>query len=139
MIPSWTSRKEGGCFVITASAAGLLTQIGSLEYAVTKSSAVSVAEFLAITYGLSGVRVTVICPQAVNTPMVSGPNVVAAVDGMLEPDDVACETILAIQQGKFLVAMPGVVTTYIQRKTSDYDRWIKGMQRLNSKFINSSL
>jgi len=144
LVPQWQQNKSPGCIVIVASAAGLLMQIGSLSYAITKRAAVSVAEFIAITYGQNGVSVVCVCPQAVKTPMVideSGTSQagVAAVDGMLEPEEVASETVSAIKDGRFLVVLPGTVKKYMNRKADDPERWIKGMQRLNARFLEPKL
>lgn len=127
-------KRGGGSFLVTASAAGLLTQIGSMPYAVTKAAAVAVAEWLSITYGSQGLQVTCLCPQAVRTAMTAGAEEgVAALDGMLEPDDVAQQVFDALSAGKFMLTPHKDVLTYIQRKATDYDRWVGGMQRLNAR------
>ena len=130
-------KRGGGYFVITASAAGLLSQIGSAPYSVTKHAAVGLAENMAITYGDQGIKVTLICPQAVETEMTRQGGGVAAVDGMIDADKVADDTINALAEEKFLVLPHPEVATYMQRKTSDYDRWLKGMRRLQQKFIQA--
>jgi NAD(P)-dependent dehydrogenase (short-subunit alcohol dehydrogenase family) len=128
-------KRGGGSFLVTASAAGLLTQIGSMPYAVTKAAAVSVAEWLSITYGSQGLQVTCLCPQAVRTAMTAGTQGagVAGLDGILEPDDVAQQVFDAMSQGRFMLTPHSDVLTYIQRKAKDYDRWVGGMQRLNAR------
>ena len=119
----------------TASAAGLLSQIGSAPYAVTKHAAVGLAEWLAITYGDQGIKVSVLCPQSVRTEMTKGAETaVAAIDGMMEPEPVARACLKAINDETFLILPHPEVLEYMRRKTSDYDRWIGGMQRLNRKF-----
>jgi len=130
-------KRGGGYFVITASAAGLLSQIGSAPYSVTKHAAVGLAENMAITYGDQGIKVTLICPQAVETEMTRQGGGVAAVDGMIDADKVADDTINALAEETFLVLPHPEVATYMQRKTSDYDRWLKGMRRLQQKFIQA--
>ncbi|MFW6011893.1 MAG: SDR family oxidoreductase [Desulfosalsimonas sp.] len=130
--------RGGGYFLITASAAGLLSQIGSAPYSVTKHAAVGLAENIAITYGDQGIRVSAICPQAVETKMTREGGGVAAVNGMIEADKVAEDTIEAMREERFLVLPHPEVATYMQRKTSDYDRWLKGMRRLQAKFMESS-
>jgi NAD(P)-dependent dehydrogenase (short-subunit alcohol dehydrogenase family) len=142
LLPGWLERGEG-YFVSTASAAGLLTQIGSAPYAVTKHGAVAFAEWLSITYGHRGVRVSCICPQGVNTAMlqVAAPgspgqvaaDVVRAGGEVLEPDDVAVATMEAIDQERFLVLPHPEVLTYFQRKAGDYERWLEGMRRLQER------
>ena len=135
LVPKMIER-GGGYFLNTASAAGLLNQIGSAPYGVTKHAAVSLAEWLSITYGDQGIGVSVLCPQAVRTGMTAGTKNggVAGVDGMLEPEAVAEACARAIEEEKFLVLPHPEVLEYMQRKTADYDRWLKGMRRLQGKF-----
>lgn len=123
----------------TASAAGLLSQIGSAPYAVTKHAAVAFAEWLSITYGDRGLKVSVLCPQAVNTQMTAGTENggVAGVDGMLEPEQVAETVIRGLEEERFLILPHPQVLEYAQRKTTDYDRWIRGMRRLMGRFLPS--
>ena len=123
-----------GYLVNTASAAGLLTQIGAAPYSVTKAAAVSLAEWIKITYGQKGIGVSCLCPQAVKTAMTAQGPGVAGVDGMIEADECAKDVIDAIQKERFLVTPHEEVLEYIKRKTTDYDRWITGMQRLQDRF-----
>ena len=128
-------RRGSGYILNTASAAGLLSQIGSAPYAVTKHAAVSFAEWLAITYGDRGLKVSVLCPQAVRTAMTADdPNGVASVDGMIEPEEVSEIVIAALKHESFLILPHPKVLDYMQRKTGDYDRWIGGMKRLQSNY-----
>ncbi|MCF8112190.1 MAG: SDR family oxidoreductase [Desulfobacteraceae bacterium] len=129
--------RGGGYFLITASAAGLLSQIGSAPYSVTKHAAVGLAENIAITYGDRGIKVSAICPQAVETKMTREGGGVAAVNGMIGADKVAEDTIEAMHEERFLVLPHTEVATYMQRKTSDYDRWLQGMRRLQARFMES--
>lgn len=128
-----------GVFVITASAAGLLMQIGSLPYHVTKHAAVSVADWLAVHHHDDGVRVHCICPQAVQTNMLTSSvapgDGSAGLDGILSPRDVAVETIQAIERRQFLVLPHPKVKKYFERKASDYDRWLNGMRRVHRHFF----
>ena len=134
LVPKMLAR-GGGYLLNTASAAGLLSQIGSAPYAVTKHVAVSLAEWLSITYGDQGLKVSVLCPQAVRTAMTAGhEDAVASVDGMMDPDDVAEACMQTIEAEKFLVLPHPEVMEYMRRKTSDYDRWLGGMQRLNALY-----
>jgi NAD(P)-dependent dehydrogenase (short-subunit alcohol dehydrogenase family) len=134
LIPRMVER-GGGYLLNTASAAGLLSQIGSAPYAVTKHAAVALAEWLAITHGDQGIKVSVLCPQAVRTAMTAGnPDGVASVDGMIEPEDVALACVRAIEAETFLVLPHPEVLEYMRRKTGDYDRWIGGMKKLNRKY-----
>lgn len=137
-IPGMLAR-GGGYMLNTASAAGLLTQVGSAPYAVTKHAAVGFAEWLAITYGDRGLKVSVLCPQAVKTAMTAdNPDGVASVDGMMEPE-VLCDSVVeTLREEHFLVLPHKEVLTYMQRKSGDYDRWIKGMKRLQASYGDDS-
>ncbi|MGI9324066.1 MAG: SDR family oxidoreductase [Pseudomonadales bacterium] len=130
----------GGYLLNTASAAGLLTQLDSAPYAVSKHAAVAFAEWLAITYGDRGIGVSVLCPQAVRTAILGdspkeGSKRQAAGDGILEPEQVANDCLDAIRQERFLVLPHKEVATYFQRKANDYDRWLGGMRRFRRKLI----
>lgn len=133
-LPAMLARGDG-YILNTASAAGLLSQIGSAPYAVTKHAAVGYAEWLAITYGDRGIKVSVLCPQAVRTAMTAGrEDGVASVDGMMEPEQL-CDTVIeCLRKETFLVLPHAEVLTYIQRKTGDYDRWIAGMRKLQERY-----
>lgn len=136
LIPRMKTR-GGGYLLNTASAAGLLSQIGSVTYAVTKHAAVALAEWIAITHGRDGIKVSVLCPQAVRTAMTAGGAGVAAVDGMIEPEEAAEAVVQALRDERFLVLPHPTVAEYIKRKTSDYDRWIRGMQRLQENYLQA--
>jgi short-subunit dehydrogenase len=138
MVPRMVER-GGGYLLQTASAAGLLTQIGSAPYSVTKHAALALAEWLAITFGDKGIKVSVLAPQAVNTAMTAGieNGGVAGVDGMLEPEAVADAVVLGLASEEFLILPHPEVLEYFRRKASDYDRWIGGMQRLQARFGDS--
>ena len=118
----------------TSSAAGLLTQIGSAGYSVTKASAVSFAEWIKITYGNKGIGVSCLCPQAVKTAMTAKGAGVAGVDGMIEADEAAADVLDAIEKERFLVTPHAEVLEYVSRKGNDRDRWITGMQRLQERY-----
>ncbi len=141
----WTARhlvpkmiaRGGGYLLNTSSAAGLLTQIGSVTYAVTKHAAVALAEWISITHGRDGIKVSVLCPQAVRTAMTAGGPGVAGVDGMIEPEQAVDTVIEALREERFLVLPHPEVATYIDRKTSDYDRWLHGMRRLQETYLTA--
>jgi NAD(P)-dependent dehydrogenase (short-subunit alcohol dehydrogenase family) len=134
LVPRMIAR-GGGYLLNTASAAGLLSQIGSAPYAVTKHAAVGLAEWLAITHGDQGIKVSVLCPQAVRTAMTAGnPDGVASVDGMLEPEAVADACVRGIEAEDFLILPHPDVLGYMRNKTADYNRWIGGMRKLNRRF-----
>jgi NAD(P)-dependent dehydrogenase (short-subunit alcohol dehydrogenase family) len=134
LVPRMIAR-GGGYLLNTASAAGLLSQIGSAPYAVTKHAAVGLAEWLAITHGDQGIKVSVLCPQAVRTAMTAGnPDGVASVDGMIEPEAVAEACVRAIEAEDFLILPHPEVLDYMRRKTADYNRWIGGMRKLNRRY-----
>lgn len=130
----------GGYLLNTSSAAGLLTQVNSATYSVTKHAAVSFAEWVAINYGHQGIKVSLLCPQAVNTPMIAGHTQggVAGVDGIMEPSQVADKVVEGLALETFLILPHSSVYTYMQRKVSDYDRWLKGMRRLRMLYIKDS-
>ncbi|NQU66178.1 MAG: SDR family oxidoreductase [SAR324 cluster bacterium] len=132
-LPGMLKRKEG-YFLNTSSAAGLLNQIGSAPYSTTKHAAVGFAESLAITHGDDGIRVSLLCPQAVRTQMVAGNEEgSASVDGIMEPAELAGIVLQGIREERFLILPHPEVTTYFQRKASDYGRWIEGMRRFRQK------
>jgi NAD(P)-dependent dehydrogenase (short-subunit alcohol dehydrogenase family) len=123
----------GGYFLQTASAAGLLTQIGSAPYAVTKHAAVAFAEWLAITYGDRGIKVSCLCPQGVRTRMLdeAGGELRAMLEPeALDPDTVAEVVIEGLAAERFLILPHPQVGDYFRRKADDYDRWLRGMRRL---------
>jgi NAD(P)-dependent dehydrogenase (short-subunit alcohol dehydrogenase family) len=134
LVPRMAAR-GGGYLLNTASAAGLLSQVGSAPYAVTKHAAVALAEWLSITHGDAGIKVSVLCPQAVRTAMTAGnPDGVASVDGMIEPEEAAEACVRAIEAETFLVLPHPQVLEYMRRKTGDYDRWLGGMRKLNRRY-----
>jgi short-subunit dehydrogenase len=128
--------RKRGYLLQTASAAGLLTQIGSAPYSVTKHASVALAEWLSIEYADRGIGVSVLCPQAVRTAMTAGSpsgGGPASVDGMLEPDVVARCALAGIRAERFLILPHPTVREYVQRKANDHDRWIGGMRRLRAR------
>ncbi|OXE37323.1 MAG: short-chain dehydrogenase [Phenylobacterium zucineum] len=134
LVPRMAAR-GGGYLLNTASAAGLLSQIGSAPYAVTKHAAVGLAEWLAITHGDQGIKVSVLCPQAVRTAMTAGnPDGVASIDGMMEPDFLAEVVVKSLEAEDFLILPHPEVLDYMRNKTNDYGRWIGGMRKLNRRF-----
>ncbi|MFM8483367.1 MAG: SDR family oxidoreductase [Actinomycetota bacterium] len=143
LVPRWLERGSG-YFCSTASAAGLLSQIGSIPYSVTKSAAVAFAESLAISYGDRGISVSCLCPQGVNTDMLrqgdsfgSGPatDVVRASGEVLEPDQVAEVVARAIEDERFLILPHPQVADFEQRKAADRDRWLAGMRKLQARIL----
>jgi NAD(P)-dependent dehydrogenase (short-subunit alcohol dehydrogenase family) len=135
VLPSMLERGEG-YLLNTASAAGLLTQIDSACYSATKHAAVGFAEWLAVTYGDRGIAVSVLCPQAVRTAMTADfeNGGVAGVDGMIEPEEVADCVIEALSEERFMILPHPSVAQYLEKKVSDYDRWLAGMRRLRARF-----
>ncbi|MAT04084.1 MAG: short-chain dehydrogenase [Acidimicrobiaceae bacterium] len=142
VLPSMIARGEG-YLLNTASAAGLLTQIGSLAYSITKAAAVSIGEWISISHHHQGIRVSVLCPQAVATNIIANspdydggdPDLggsVAGGDGVLTSDQVAQECLAAIRDERFLVLPHPEVATYMERKATDRDRWLAGMRRFQS-------
>ena len=134
----------GGHLLNTSSAAGLLTQLGSLHYSVTKNAAVSLAEWISVSYGDRGIGVSVLCPQAVATNIIAnsptadlipgdGPSGAAAVDGVLTAAELADTVVEALTDGRFHVLPHPDVAEYVRRKADDVDRWLGGMQRFQSR------
>lgn len=143
LLPGWLARGDG-YFLATASAAGLLSQIGSAPYAVTKHAAVAFAEWLALTYGDRGVRVSCLCPQGVRTPMLldgigsAGAAAVTSSGDVLEPEEVAAAVVAGLHAEQFLILPHPEVLRYYRRKAEDYDRWITGMQRLQARLLEQT-
>lgn len=129
--------RGGGYFLHTVSAAGLLSQPGSPVYATTKHAAVGFAEALAITHKSQGIGVSMLCPQAVDTPMIRGARGSQAVDGVMSTAEVAQCVVDGLAAETFLILSHPQVLTYMQRKSGDYDRWIGGMARLRDKISPS--
>jgi len=129
VVPEMVERGEG-YFLVTASAAGLLNIVETAPYGVTKHAALAFAEWLRIAYGRRGVRVSCLCPQSVQTGMVTGDGGSAGHDGILSAEQVAGEVVATMQSEKFLVLPHPQVLQYFQAKAQDYDRWIGGMQKL---------
>ncbi|MSR13157.1 MAG: SDR family oxidoreductase [Gammaproteobacteria bacterium] len=127
--------RGGGYLIHTASAAGLLSHIQSASYATTKHAAVAFAEWVAIKYRDQGIRVSVLAPQAVRTPMTDRPDgaSVASVDGMIEPEHLADCVIETMAREEFLMLPHPVVRDYMLRKVTNIDRWLEGMNRWRSK------
>ncbi len=130
--------RGAGYFLNTASAAGLLNQVGDAAYSTTKHAAVGFAESLAITHGDYGIGVSVLCPQAVATRMIGGvgdgEGGTAGVDGILTPQQVADEVVTGLAAEQFLILPHKEVALYRQRKAEDYDRWLGGMRKLRRRF-----
>jgi NAD(P)-dependent dehydrogenase (short-subunit alcohol dehydrogenase family) len=135
VLPGMIKRGQG-YLLQTASAAGLLTQIGSAPYAVTKHAAVGLAEWLSVTHYDQGIRVSVLCPQGVRTNMLEGASKtgVGALlrDTALDPEQVADAVVRGIAAEKFLILPHPEVAEYFLRKATDYERWLRGMRRLQA-------
>jgi NAD(P)-dependent dehydrogenase (short-subunit alcohol dehydrogenase family) len=140
LLPAWLERGEG-YFLATASAAGLLTQIGSAPYAVSKHAAVAFAEWLTVTYGDRGIRVSCLCPMGVRTAMTEGDNlatdIVATAGAMLEPEEVAAAVVEGLHEERFLILPHPEVMTFLRRKVDDHERWLAGMRRLQARVAQS--
>lgn len=153
VLPGMLARGDG-FLMITASAAGLLTQLGSAPYAVTKHAAVALAEWLSVTYGDRGIRVSCLCPQAFSsnllstsvrelggTPLAgstSGGSAQAAVDGVLTAEQVAACALDAVGTEQFLVLPHPEVATYEQRRAADRERWLRGMRRMQARLAGQA-
>ncbi|MBA4021032.1 MAG: dehydrogenase [Gordonia sp.] len=148
LVPKWVER-GGGYFVSTASAAGLLTQIGSATYSVSKHAAVGFAEWLSVTYGDQGVAVSCLCPMGVETKLLrSGfqtdqpgasvaASAVTSAGAVLSPAEVATAVLAAMEEEKFLILPHPEVLDFYRNKGSDYDRWIGGMRRYQRHLMSN--
>ena len=141
VLPQMLARGEG-YLVNTASAAGLLAQVDSAMYTVTKHAAVAFAEWLSINYGDKGIRVSCLCPQGVRTDLISGGTGHAATEtvvmqGLIEPADVAAAVIAGLRDERFLILPHPEVAEYYRRRASDPDRWLAGMQRLQARILGA--
>jgi len=142
VLPSMLLRKEG-YLLTTASAAGLLSSIGSAPYAVTKHGAVAFAEWLAITYGDQGIRVSCLCPQGVRTEMLAqtatepGGKAVIASGRVLEPEEVAEATVRGILDERFLILPHPEVAAFMRHKAADHERWLAAMRRLQREVAST--
>jgi len=135
LLPGMLERGEG-YLASTASAAGLLAQLGALGYTVTKHGAVAVAEWLSMTYGDRGIRVSCLCPQYVRTPMVTDGELpldkLEAVATILEPEQVADIVVEGIREECLLILPHPEVGTYMSHRGDDHERWLRGMRRLQA-------
>ncbi len=141
VLPSMLARGEG-YLLSTASAAGLLSQIGDLPYSVTKHAAVAVAEWLAITYGDQGITVSCLCPQGVRTDLLAGAMGHSSVEtvvaqGLIEPSEVATAVVDGLRDERFLILPHPEVATYYERRATDPDRWLAGMARLQARIMGT--
>lgn len=135
VLPGMVARGEG-YLLQTISAAGLLSQVGGTVYSTTKHAAVGLAESLAITHGGQGIRVSILCPQGVDTPMLR--NSRQGMDrpgGILSADEVADSVVEGLEAERFLILPHPQVSAYVQRKAADYDRWLRGMRRLRAQTL----
>ena len=129
VLPSMIERGEG-YLLNTASAAGLLAALGSGPYSVTKAAAVKLAEFLSITHGDEGIKVSVLCPQGVNTAMAPKSLGDGQTDGIIEPEQLAQTVVETLREERFYVLPHPEVEEYVRRKGDNVDRWLHGMRRL---------
>lgn len=142
VLPQMLKRKEG-YLLQTISAAGLLSQIGSASYSVTKHAALAFAEWLSITHGDQGVRVSALCPMGVRTNMLAQAQAQGAsgpllMETAIEPAQVADETVKAIGEERFLILPHPEVAKFFMNKASDYDRWLRAMRRLQASLQHSA-
>ena len=135
LAPRMAARGRGQ-LLLTASAAGLLTNMDSAPYSVTKHGTVALAEWLAIRWGDAGVGVSCLCPQGVRTAMTEGMDAassVLAAGPLLEPEEVAEAVVRGLADGRFLILPHPEVATFERRRAADRDRWLAGMRRARSR------
>ncbi len=144
VLPSMLARGEGH-LLNTASAAGLLAQIGDLPYSTTKHAAVAVAEWLAITYGDRGIGVSCLCPQGVNTDLIGLGSAVGATSvdtvramGIIEPEEVAAAVVAGLADERFLILPHPEVAEFSRRRATDPDRWLAGMRKLQARILGGA-
>lgn len=137
VLPSMIERGEG-YLLNTASAAGLLAAIGTGPYTVTKAAAVKMAEFLSITHADDGIKVSVLCPQGVNTAMAPRSLGDGQTDGIIEPEQLAQCVVDTIREERFYALPHPEVEEYVRRKGDNIDRWLLGMQRLRKRSVDGS-
>ena len=140
VLPSMLERGEG-CLLHTASAAGLLTSLGSASYAVSKHAAVAFAEWLSITYGDHGIQVACLCPQGVQTAMIEGDNPLSALlrKESVTVEKVADDVVEALREKRFLILPHPEVAQYMQNRATDHDRWLGGLRKINRQLFGDSL
>lgn len=140
VLPSMIERGEG-YFMHTVSAAGLLSQIGSATYSTTKHAAIGFGEALAIAHGDQGIKVSLLCPQGVDTNMIAGTDNSAPQnrDGIISPEELAESVVKGLAEESFLILPHPQVADYMQLKTSNYDRWIGGMRKLRRSITGAIL
>ncbi|HLK32216.1 MAG TPA: SDR family oxidoreductase, partial [Terriglobales bacterium] len=132
VLPHMLARREG-YLLQTVSAAGLLTQLGSAPYAVTKHAALGLAEWISITHGDQGIKVSALCPQGVRTEMLRRAEFGGGaflMETALEPEQVADEVVKGLAEERFLILPHPEVAEFFRRKATDYERWLRGMRRL---------
>ena len=142
VLPHMLARREG-YLLQTVSAAGLLTQLGSAPYAVTKHAALALAEWILITHGDQGIKVSALCPQGVRTDMLKRAEFGGGaflLEGALEPEQVAEEVVKGLAEERFLILPHPEVAEFFRRKATDYERWLRGMRRLqaNTQILETS-
>jgi NAD(P)-dependent dehydrogenase (short-subunit alcohol dehydrogenase family) len=141
LLPGWLSRGRG-CFVVTASAAGLLTMLGAAPYSVTKHGAEAYAEWLAATYSHRGLAVHCICPQGVRTSMLAASGRAGDVvlrEAAIEPEEVGEALWETLADGRFLVLPHPEVRSYYEMRAGDTDRWLRGMNRMQQRIEEAGL
>ncbi|HCC45090.1 MAG TPA: short-chain dehydrogenase, partial [Gammaproteobacteria bacterium] len=137
VLPGMLERGDG-YLLNTASAAGLLAALGSGPYTVTKGAAVKLAEFISINHGDEGIKVSVLCPQGVNTAMAPRSLGDGQTDGIIEPEVLAQTVVECLREERFYVLPHPEVEEYVRRKGDNIDRWLLGMRRLRRQSIEDA-
>lgn len=139
VLPGMLERGDG-YLLHTASMAGILSSHGNVHYAVAKHAVVGLAEWLAFTYAHRGLKVSCLCPLGVRTPMLGDPTspwAQAAAGTVREPEEVAGQVVDALREERFLILTDPIAQEWMERKTADPDRWLRGMNRLQQRIEES--
>lgn len=137
LVPEWRARGEG-YFLATVSAAGLLTNLKAAQYSVTKHAALAFAEWLAVTHGDAGIKVSALCPQGVRTRLLDAAEEFRTLldPVAIEPSEVADSVVRGLAEESFLILPHPEVEKYFQNKAGDYDRWLGGMRKLQRSLFD---
>jgi NAD(P)-dependent dehydrogenase (short-subunit alcohol dehydrogenase family) len=139
VLPSMIERGTG-YLLQTCSAGGLLTTLGAAPYSVTKHAAVAFAEWLSITHARQGIKVSCLCPMGVKTGMLTEETEGVGkllLQTAISAEEVAQCVIEGLEKEEFLILPHRDVLEYIRKKTGDYEGWLRGMRRLQERYVEA--